>query len=621
MVSKSRALALYQPPGELVVQDERDDDMAYYERSSPTLLTMESSTPPKPLAVPRDWWPELNSHVESRLSSMRNWRLSWWEHWALLAEYILPRRYHWLITANTMARGLPINTNIIDPTGCQAMRICAAGLMSGLTSPSRPWFKMKPALSNFEPDRESQLWLDEVENRMYRIMAGSNLYESLAQMYEDIVVFGTAPVIIYEDAMDTIRSYNPCAGEYMLATSAAFRVESLYRQFVLTIAQMVEMFGLDKCPVDVQEMWRMKGPGLETERVCAHALEPNFGIARRDGNGDVSPLQGDFTYREVYWVYGNLAEQPLSIRGFKDCPFISPRWATTSNDAYGRSVAMDVLPDIMQLQIMVKRKAEAVEKIVRPPLKAAVSLKNEPSSILPGHITYVQDAKDGISPIYTVNPDLAHISADIQDVRQRIKSGFFNDLFLMLEQAEKNNMTAYEVAQRQQEKMQVLGPVIERMQNEALSPLIQRVFSIMQRKKMFPPLPAKMRGIPLQIEYISMLAQAQKAAATAGIERVLGMAGNIVGVSPEVMDNIDIDETLREYGDMLNVPHKIFKDKAAVAAIRAQRAQQNAAQQQLAMASHAAQVLPQAAQTLSQTQTGAGQSALDMMLGQGGGGQ
>lgn len=613
MASKSRALALYTPPGLPAVGNE-DGELAYYERASPTLLTQERSTPPKQPPVPVDWWPELRQHVETRLVSMRNWRLSWWEHWALLAEYILPRRYHWLITPNTMSRGLPINKDIVDPTGVQAMRICAAGLMSGLTSPSRPWFKMKPALTNFEPDRDSQLWLDEVENRMYRIMAGSNCYESLAQMYEDIVVFGTSPVIVYEDALDTIRLYNPCAGEYMLATSPAFRVESLYRMFNLTTAQMVEMFGLENCPVDVQEMWRTKGQSLEVERVVAHAIEPNFPIAKRDGIGEINPLRGDFTYREVFWVYGYQAEKPLSLRGFKDCPFVAPRWATTSNDAYGRSVGMDVLPDIMQLQVMVKRKAEAVEKIVRPPLKASVSLKNEPSSILPGHITYVQDPKDGIGPIYTVNPDIRHLMEDIQDVRTRVKTGFFNDLFLMLEQAEKNNMTAYEVAQRQQEKMQVLGPVIERMQNEALSPLIQRVFAIMQRKQMFPPLPARMRGMPLQIEYISMLAQAQKAAATAGIERVVALVGNMAAVTPEIVDTLDTDEIVLEFGDMLNVPHKVFRDKEAIMKRRAARQQQQAAQKQLEMASHAAQVLPQAAQTMSQTQIGGGQSALDMML-------
>lgn len=619
MASKSRALALYNPPGLPAVAE--DEDLAYYEKSSPTLLTQDRATP-LPLPVkPVDWWPELRVHVETRLAMLRNWRLSWWEHWALLAQYILPRRYHWLITPNTMSRGLPINKDIVDPTGVQAMRICSAGLMSGLTSPSRPWFKLKPAISNFDPDRDSQLWLDEVENRMYRIMSGSNIYESFAQMYEDIVVFGTAPVILYEDAADVIRCYNPCAGEYMLANSNAFRVEALYRQFVLTASQTVEMFQLDNCPVDIQEMWGQKGQSLEVERIIAHAIEPNFPIAKRQGSGEISPLKGDFTYREVYWVWGYQAEKPLSIRGFKDCPFIAPRWSTTSNDAYGRSVGMDVLPDIMQLQVMVKRKAEAIEKIVRPPLKASVSLKNEPSSILPGHITYVQDPKDGISPIYTVNPDIRHLMEDIQDVRQRVKTGFFNDLFLMLEQAEKNNMTAYEVAQRQQEKMQVLGPVIERMQNEALSPAIQRVFAIMQRKGMFPPLPAKMRNIPLQIEYISMLAQAQKAAATAGIERVVALVGNMAAVNPEVLDNIDSDEVIREFGDMLNVPHRIFSDKAQMAQKRAARQQQQAAQHQMAMASHAAQVLPQAAQTMASTDVGGGINALQLALGTGGGGQ
>ena len=86
-------------------------------------------------------WQDLYGHLESRLAMLRTWRYSWWVHWSRCAELLLPYRYKWLVVANNMNRGKPLNNQIIDNTGTRAMRVCAAGMeMSGLMSPSRPWF-------------------------------------------------------------------------------------------------------------------------------------------------------------------------------------------------------------------------------------------------------------------------------------------------------------------------------------------------------------------------------------------------------------------------------------------------------------------------------------------------
>ena len=285
-------------------------------------------------------------------------------------------------------------------------------------------------------------------------MAGSNFYNAFAQECEDLVVFGTAPCIIYEDDKDVIRCYNPAVGEYYLASSSTMRVDGLYRQFVMTIAQIVDFFGLENCPDDVQQLWNSKGSSIDVERIIAHSIEPNFDVK------GCPKIPGNFTWREVYWVYGSGSKIPLSKRGFVEQPFTAARWATQSNDAYGRSPGMDILPDNIQLQVMTVRLSEAIEKQVRPPLLADITLKNQPSSILPGQVTYVANlgAGGGIALyIYEVNPDVRGLSALIEQIQQRIKTGMFNDLFLMLEQAPANSkMTAYEVAQKVQEKLQVL---------------------------------------------------------------------------------------------------------------------------------------------------------------------
>lgn len=598
-------------------------EVAHYERASPTLLAQQpENATPLPSHTPEEWQ-ALRAHLEGRLSGLRSWRSSWWNQtWCDLSEYILPRRSIWLTqsaggmpSANNMSRGKQINTAIVDPAATLAVRTCTGGLTSGLASPSRPWFKIIPSIKGVQIDEAGRVWLDNVEDVMYAILAASNFYNSFTQECEDLIVFGTAPTIIYEDEQDLIRCYNPCVGEYYLSSSATMRVDGLYRVFVMTVSQIVGFFGVENCPKEIQKAWASKGGELDKEFTIAHSIEPNFAI---DGD-KIGKIPGNFTWREVFWVYGNAGPHPLSMRGFVDQPFTAARWSTQSNDAYGRSPGMDALPDVIQLQVMTRRMAEAIEKMVRPPLVADMQLKNQPSSILPGHVTYVQGlgAGTGMRPIYEVAPDVNHLSALIAQIQMRIKSAFFNDLFLMLEQAPNNKQTAYEVAQRVNEKLAVVGPVIEGLMNESLKPKLKRIFSIAKRKGLLPPMPDSLKNIPLNIEFVSMLALAQKAAATGGIERLAAFIGNLVAVVPDVVDNLDVDATVRVMNDLLGNPQSILHDEKTIQATRDGRAKAQQAAQQSATMNQGADTLnkgAQAAQVLSNTTVGAGNSVLANLM-------
>lgn len=600
----------------------KDESTAHYENAGATLLSEQPAVGKS--QEPESDWPALRGHYETRLVALRNWRESWWtQNWSDLAQFILPRRSIWLTQStggnpspNNMTRGKPLNTSIADPAATLAVRVCSAGLMSGLASPSRPWFKVIPSIKRLTLDTQSRQWLDEVEDRMYTVIAGSNFYNSFAQECEDLVVFGTGPSIIYEDEKDIIRLYNPTVGEYFLATGSTTRIDGLYRLFVMTVAQIVDFFGIDNCPEEIQKLWQGKGNQLEQERMIAHSIEPNFEIETKG----IGKIPGNFTWRESYWVYGSSSTAPLSCRGFVDQPFTSARWSIQSNDAYGRSPGMDVLPDVMQLQVMTRRFAEAVEKMVRPPLIGDMSLKNKPTSTLPGHLTYVQDIGPGkgIRPIYEVNPDIAGMVENIKSIEQRIQVGLFNDLFLMLEQKLGDRATAYEVAQKVQEKLQVLGPVIESLLAESLKPKLKRIFNILKRKGMIDPPPDSLKGIPLDIEFVSMLALAQKGAATGGIERLVQLVGAMSAVYPTVKDNIDPDALIQEYNLLLGNPQKILYGPDQVAqnrAIQQKQLQQQQKMQAMSQMAEAAGKAAPAAQVLSQVPTGEGQNVLGKMLG------
>jgi Bacteriophage head to tail connecting protein len=569
---------------------------------------------------------ELHRHVNERLLGLRVNRYSWWVHARELADFLLPRRYKWLITPNQMTRGSPINQHILDSTGTLAARNLASGMMSGISSPTRPWFRLKIGRIDSTQTSPISLWLAECERLMMLVFQESNFYNSIATVYFDLVVFGTAVMLMYEDFDNVIHCYNPCFGEFYVDNDGMMRPVIFYREFTMTIDQVVGQFGIENCSSNVQRLYTEGKAGLTREIIVAHAIEPNT-------NPQKYNIPPDFKYREVYWEWGGSTSPQGGIsgtpgflrkKGFYEQPHITVRWDLVSNDAYGRSPGMDALPDIKQLQQEVRRKAQAIDKSVNPPMVADVQLKNQPASLLPGGTTYIAgmmaSTSPGFAPAYgNWRPDIGAISEDLNEIRQRIRTTFFNDLFQVISQFQtRSNVSATEIDARRSEAMIMIGPVLERIQYELLDPVIDRTFAVMARAGVIPPPPAEIAGQNIDIEYVSMLLTAQLASATSGIERTLQIAGGLVGVDPTVLDNIDIDFTIAKYSTLMNNDPRMIRSPEQLQGIRKQRAEQQAQQQALMQAEQASK-LAGGAKNLSETDVGGGQNALQAMMGGGGG--
>lgn len=585
----------------------------FYERASPTLLSeqpAEIGDRPKPKLV--EGWPDLYTHLEARRNALYTWRLSWWNHWAEIARYELPRRYHAFITTNTYDRGARRDWNIVDNTATLDGETCAAGMMSGLTDPDRPWLQIGPGIPGFQLDRQGQMWFDDVTERLRYVQAENNFYDSLAQMYEDLVFFGNGVTIDYEDEDDIFTCRNPCAGEYYLGAGFDFADETLYVEERRTVDQIVGMFGLENCNGDIRRFWEQKGGGLEQEFIVCHAIEPNFAIAARNGS-EVGQVPGGFTWREIWWTLGNAGEGPLSATGFHEKPFAVARWHTVSNDAYARGPGTTGLGDAIQLQLETRQKAEALEKVIKPPMGADPALKNEPASIKPGMITYYDTStgKKGFHPLFEVRPDLASISADIGLIQQRIGRTFHADLFRMIQALgeRRSDITATEIDALRAEQTMQLGPVINRTYT-AIRDRVRRQLAILDRRGLLPRRPASLRRVPVKIDFVSMLTLAQRATAIGRIRGTFAFVQEISPVYPQAKDNLDVDEAVREVADLTNLPSRIVRSLADVQKDRNQQAQ--AAQAQ-AMAQTAAAGV-QGAQVMSQTPTG-GDTALSALLG------
>lgn len=597
---------------------------AAYEDMGPTALAAQPPTPSKDMPTEQSWWEPTFNYLENRRQALTNWRYAWWAYWAVIAKFFVPRRYLFLVVANRMWRGNPINDAIIDSTGQMAVRTCRAGLWTGLCSPSRPWFKLGVALPWFSINAEDKLWLEDAENKLYVVLKQSNFYDRMAQGMEDVTLFGQAPVLTMEDSEDVVRFYVPSAGEYYLACGPRLDTNTLMREYTQTVAQIVEMFRLENCPLEVQNLWR--NGQIDSEFVVCHLIEPNFPLDNKGrGKGkEVQPLPSSWTWREIYWVKGLKSPRPLSRRGYNDKPFENLQWYTQQNDAYARSPCMDALGDNKQVQQETYRKAEFIEKGVRPPMGADVEMKNEPASVMPSMITYydTSSGKKGFHPLFEVNPAwLQAITADIELVNKRIQDCLYVNLFMAISQMEgvqpRNEL---ELTKRDLERLQELGPVIE-LAEKAFNGIILRVLNIMQRRGMLKPIPQSLRGQPLKINYVSILRLAQRAAESIAMKDTFQTAGELSSAAkaagvPDPIRRINLDRALQKYGELNNFPEDCWYSDQEVAQHDQIRAQEMAK----AQAPQQAMAGVTAAKTLSDTQLPGGQSALGALMGQQGGG-
>jgi len=530
-------------------------------------------------------------------SQLENERSSFLSHWRDLGDFISPRRARFQTTdAN---KGDKRNQKIIDNTATLAARTLRSGMMSGVTSPARPWFRLTtpdPVMAENGPVKE---WLHLVQQIMSTSFLKSNLYNVLPILYHDMGVFGTGAMFIEEDFEgDVMRFYPMPVGSYMIGNDEKLRVRVFYRDFRMTVRQLIEKFGnvgpggkidWSNFSVHVKNLYDQ---GLhETWIDVAHVIKPNESYDKDSLNAEHKKFLSCYYERGQIGtgsVYLSEWDQEKFLRksGYDYFPVLCPRWEVTGEDVYGTSCpAMEALGDIKQLQLGERRVMQAVEKMINPPMTAPTSLKNSKASILPADITYidVREGMQGFRAAHEVNFRIQEMEMKQDQVRNRIQRAFYEDLFLMLASSDRRQITAREIEERHEEKLLALGPVLEQLNQDLLDPLIDIAFDMHMRQGMLPPPPEEIAGKELKIEYISVMAQAQKLVGIGSVERFTGYVSQLAAVDPGVLDKFDMDQAVDVYADITSVPPSIVRTDEAVADMRAVRAEQQAQQQQMAM--------------------------------------
>lgn len=536
---------------------------------------------------------ESSKRLKHRVAELIKDRESWHAHWTELSENIVPWRGRNLQdkSQSKVNDGQKKNDLIMDSAATDALSIMAAGLQSGLTSPARPWFRMGFSDSDLNESPSVRAWLDDAESVMFDVLSKSNAYNSLHQIYTEIATFATACMDIVEDFSTVIKTRAYTIGEYYATSTNGVSIDTVVTFRYMTLAQIEKKFGKEAFTQEMQSAW--DNGTLEMLKAVVQIVEPD--------NGDMPDLKS-FVKRPfrsiVYYPEKDL--EVIDVGGFDEFPFLVPRWSVISEDKYGSECpGMNALPDIKMLHKMQEKSLVALDKVVDPPVKAPPGMKNEIINTMPGGVTYateMQSGSQGMSPLYEVKPDINAVETKIIRVEQKIRRGFFNDLFLMLANLPDQPRTATEIVERKEEKLLMLGPFLDRLFDELLRPFVDRLFNICFRAGLFADPPLAVRGREVEVEFISVLAQAQRAVKLQATNNFVAAVGQLSALYPEALDKIDPDDVVEELHAGMGVTPDVLRDDDEVEDIRRQRSQLQQAQQSAELIEQAAGIAKTAAQ-------------------------
>lgn len=548
---------------------------------------------------------KLRGEILNRLKKLEAERQPYMNQWQNISRYLRPANGRFLSPKEQNQEAQEWN-DIYDNTPLKASDVLAKGLMSGMTDPSQQWFFLTTGTPELDESVEVKRWLSDVSQILYMAFARTNTYQSLHHGWMEAGLFGVLAILIEEDDYAGFRCTPLTVGEYCIACNHKGVPDTLYREFAMTVRQLVDEFDYENLPYSIQNQY--DNNKLDETWIVVQAIEPRKDRDTRKKDNKNMP------WRSVYVLKDNTDPKKPILResGYRTFPAVIGRWGAISTETYSsESPGMVALGDVRQLQCEQMQKGNAIDYMVKPAIGLPSEAKDSELDLEPGGTSFINGAvgRKPAEPLWNVNLNLGELRQDIAETQQRIKAAFNVDMFLMLNnQSALNQMTATAVAELHEEKLLMLGPVLSRFNNEVLKPLIDRVFDILNEVGLIPPAPDSIQGQELNIEYTSALSRSQKEIQSRTDTQAIQEALQIAQVQPDFLDNFDLDKYAQVVSDKRGVSPEILRSSEEVQKIRQQRAQQQQQAQQQEQMAQGADMLSKLGKVPAGGETLAGQA-------------
>lgn len=525
-------------------------------------------------------------HVDKMVSALKTQREDHESDWHAIADFSGYGRIPFLMKASN-GNDRPRMRQLMDSHPIYSYRAVEAGMYSGLSSPNRPWLRFRfsdPELNDYQPAAQ---YLDELERVVLDLFDASNFYQTARQNYGDMAHFGPACGMMTEHWREIAPCFAYPIGSYWFSTDDAGVVDTMARSGTMTISQVIKKFvgrpggNYDWSAVSTNIKNLYDQSNYASKVSVMQLIEP-----AEDGKWDST----------LWDANDDRQGKVLERKTYSEKPFWGPRWKTRDGDVYGMGLGHETLADMRELQMQGKSKRDLTDYLRKPPTVGPA----KDIDMRPGAHTYVADATQNwaAQPVWKVDPNaLLQVREDIRELRQKIDVGTYADFFLAI-----TNMPGVqprnveELVKREEEKLTMIGPVVEIVNDEMLPVAVERMLGIARRGGLLPPAPEELQGRELKLEFVSILAMAARMMNMSSTERVIGFVGSLGSVfGPDVLDTINADEIAYDYARRADVPAKAMRKPEDVAILREQRSKMQQAAQAASMAGPASDAADAAA--------------------------
>jgi hypothetical protein len=460
------------------------------------------------------------------------------------------------------------------------METLVSGICGYSINPNIPWLKLGLADRDIEERYGVKDWLELAEEALYREYNRGNLYSQIPALIESAATFGHGTMLVDEDVVSgKIRCVTMNPAEIYLDTNEFDEVDTVFREFYMTVENAAAYFGLDKLAEETRTTWNDETAKSKTIRLC-HGVYKN-----KEGDGGNS-VSKKFMYSSVFIDLGN--NHVIQEGGYQDFPYAVFIWKKTMGKKYGIGPALCAVNDIRLLHKTEESRLEVAQLSARPPMNVPERLKGSEQLVPDGRNYYLEQDKM-IFPIQ-IGANFPITIEVTRDLEERIKDWFHVDFFLMLQQ-QSRQMTATEVVELQGEKAAVLSNMVTNL-NFALQKIVRRSVDILFRQGKMPELPNALRDTrtSMKVDFIGVLAQAQKKAhRTNGVMQGIQIMGALAQLAPavpqiaEAFDYVDASVILKNGFETAGMSQLVIREEDDVQRMRQERAraQMEAAQQQM----------------------------------------
>ena len=510
--------------------------------------------------------PDINALVK-RFDKLKQRRTQWEPFFRDVRDYIRPRKAK--VDSSTFQYGQPSTNKRFDSTATEANRLLALSMQNSLCPSSVIWYKLKipeaHPMAELNDDPEVQAWFNAAMEKMFYTMHQSNFYSVIGEAFLDYTSFGTICVMVDEDDL-THPNFNGIIyksmpiGEFVFAEDRRGVPDTLFWEYRMSARQAAQQFGKNNLPEAIREALQDK-PDEEYDFLRAVLPAEDYYSKKKRGK------------EKMAWTSIDIAmagKEKIAESGYHEFPYAIGRFAKESGELWGRSPADVAMADIKVLNKIRELELRALNKAVDPPLIAPHQGIVGAFKLIPGAINYSRDPERIKFLPFEGRFDLTNLKGD--ELKRGIRSMFMADQLVM---PEKPNMTAQEVIELREQFQRMLGPTVARFESEVLMPIVLRTFGIGYRTGLFPPPPEAMYGLnEIDVEFVGSLAKAQKISDVSAINQWFGMVGQAAQFSPDIIDIVDFEASLRILGDRLSVPGEALRSAEELMQRRTIKAEQ-----------------------------------------------